>query len=157
MKPYHLFVLLSLIHTPPVYADIYKRTDSNGHVTYSSEPLKGGKKIELKPLPTVPGAKTSQRNTPDNFPKVDSQTQKNRDATRRIILNDELASEERLLTSTREHLKTLESLPESQTAPDGVSSRPTPQYAEKLKTAQEAVVLHEQNIKALKTESSNLK
>jgi len=157
MKPYHLFVIFCLIQWPSAYAEIYKRIDSNGHVTYSSEPLKGGKKIELKQLQTVPGAKPPQRATPENFPKVDAQTQKGRDATRRIILQDELASEEKLLASTRDHLKDIESKPETQTAPDGISTRPTPQYAEKLKAAQTAVVLHEQNIKALKTEISNLK
>jgi len=155
MKPCHLFVIFCLSHLPSAYAEIYKRIDSNGHVTYSSEPLKGGKKIELKQLQTVPGAKPSQRATPENFPKVDAQTQKGRDATRRIILQDELASEEKFLASTRDHLKEIESKPE--TSPDGTSTRPTPQYAEKLKAAQTAVVLHEQNIKALKTEIANLK
>lgn len=157
MKPYHLFVIFCLSCLPPAYADIYKRIDSNGHVTYSSEPLKGGKKIELKQLATVPGARPSQRTTPENFPKVDSQTQKSRDATRRIILQDELATEEKLLASSRDQLKEIESKPETQTAPDGTTTRSTPQYADKLKAAQNMIVLHEQNIKALKTEISNLK
>ena len=157
MKPQLLFVILCLGHIGSTQAEIYKRIDSNGHVTYSSEPLKGGKKIELKQVPVVPGAKPSQRTTPENFPKVDAQTQKSRDATRRIILQDELATEEKLLASTRDHLKEVESKPETQTGADGTSTRPTPQYAEKLKAAQNALGLHEQNIKALKTEISNLK
>jgi len=157
MKPYHLFVILCLSHIGWAHADIYKRIDANGHVTYSSEPLKGGKKIELKPLPTVPGTRTSQRTTPENFPKVDSQTQRSRDATRRIILEDELATEEKLLAATRDNLRTIESNPETQTSPEGIPFRNTAKYAEKLKTAQDAVVLHEQNIKALRTEISNLK
>lgn len=157
MKPYHLLVLFCLSYLPSAYAEIYKRIDSNGHVTYSSEPLKGGKKIELKQLQTSPGAKPPQRATPENFPKVDAQTQKGRDATRRIILQDELASEEKLLASTRDQLKEIESKPETQTSPDGTSTRPTPQYAEKLKTTQSLIVLHEQNIRALKTEIVNLK
>ena len=157
MKLYYLFVIYCLSHLTPACADIYKRIDSNGHVTYSSEPLKGGKKIELKPLATVPGTKHSQRATPENFPKVDAQTQKNRDATRRIILQDELATEEKLLASSRELLKTLESKPETQPGPDDTSIRHTPQYAEKLKAAQNMIGSHEQNIKALKTEISNLK
>lgn len=157
MKHTHLFVIFCLSCTLTAHADIYKRVDADGHVTYSSEPLKGGKKIELKQLQTTPGAKASQRATPENFPKVDAQTQKGRDATRRIILQDELASEEKLFTTSRELLREIESKPETQTTPDGTNTRPTPQYTERLKTAQAAVVLHEQNIKALKTELSNLK
>lgn len=157
MKPCLLFCIFCLCMPFASHAEIYKRIDANGHVTYSSEPLKGGKKIELKPLQTVPGSRISQRTTPDDFPKVDSQTQKNRDVTRRIILEDELASEEKLLTASRANLKTLESNPETQTSSDGIPFRPTAKYSEKLKAALEIVVLHEQNIKALKTEIKNLK
>jgi len=43
-------------------ADIYKAVDTSGHVTYSSAPIKGGKKIILEPLPTMaPPAKQLSR------------------------------------------------------------------------------------------------
>lgn len=156
MKPHYLFVILCLSYTGWVHAEIYKRVDASGHVTYSSEPIKGGRKLDLKPLPTMSGARASQR-TPEDFPKVDSQTQRSRDATRRIILQDELASEEQLLASARENLKSIESNPEPLVGPDGIPFRNTARQAEKLKSAQESVILHEQNIKALRTEISNLK
>lgn len=157
MKYSLLLVLSGLVYSGWASADIYKRVDKDGHVTYSSEPIKGGKKIYLKPLPTVPGARNSRRGEPDNFPSVDSETQKRRDNTRRIILQDELGSEENLLNSARQNLKTLEDNPEPLMRPDGVPNLNAGSYAEKLKAAQGEVSLHEQNIKALQTELSNLK
>jgi len=157
MKPHYLFVVFCLCQINLAQAEIYKRVDANGHVTYSSEPIKGGKKLELKPLPTMPGMRSSRHGTPEDFPRVDSQTQKSRDATRRIILQDELASEEKLLDSAREDLRTLENNPAPVVGPDGVPFRNSIKYTEKLKAAQDQVASHEQNIKALKTEISNLK
>lgn len=152
-----LFLLLCLSHVEFACAEIYKRVDSQGHVTYSSEPIKGGKKLDLKPLATIPGGRPSQSATPEDFPKVDTQTQKSRDATRRIILEDELATEEKLLATAKASLKELESNAPPLIDADGVPFRHTGQHAEKLKAAQDAVALHEQNIKALKKEISGLK
>ena len=157
MKPHLLFVLLCVSHAGMTQAEIYKRVDAQGHVTYSSEPLKGGKKLELKPLPTMNGTRGSQRSTPEDFPRVDAQTQRSRDATRRIILEDELASEEKLLAAARENLKSIESNPEPLVGPDGIPFRNAAKQAEKIKAAQELVSSHEQNIKALRTEISNLR
>lgn len=157
MKLNHLFVIVCLSYAGWSHAEIFKRVDAQGHVTYSSEPLKGGKRLDLKPLPTVPGSRPSQRATPEDFPKVDNQTQKRRDATRRIILEDELASEERLLASARETLKILENSPAPSTGADDAPYRNSAQYADKLKAAQDMITLHEQNISALQTEIANLK
>src|SRR5512139_3605404 len=115
MKLRYLFVLLCLSAVNPALAEIYKRVDANGHVTYSSEPLKGGKKLDLLPLPTM----QTPRSGPKDFPKVDSQTQKNRDSTRRTILEDELASEEKLLAEARQKLEEAESNPEVYHGSDG--------------------------------------
>ncbi len=157
MKLSHLFVILSLSHATSSYAEIYKRVDADGHVTYSSEPSKGGTKLYLKSVPTMQGTRESRRSTPEDFPKVDFQTQKRRDNTRRVILQDELASEEALLDKARQNLKTTENKPETSVGPDGNPYRSTAQYTEKLKSAQNEVALHEQNIKALQTEVSHLK
>jgi hypothetical protein len=157
MKPLYLFVLFCMCFSSWAHAEIYKRVDADGHVTYSSEPIKGGKRLELKPLPTMPGMRPSRRGTPEDFPRVDAQTQKSRDATRRVILQDELATEEKQLESARQDLHTLESNPAPLVGPDGVPFRDSNRYAEKLKAAQDQVTAHEQNIQALKTEISNLK
>jgi hypothetical protein len=157
MKPPYLFVLFCMCYASWAHAEIYKRVDADGHVTYSSEPIKGGKKLELKPLPTMPGMRSSRRGTPEDFPRVDSQTQKSRDATRRVILLDELATEEKQLETARQELRSLESNPVPIVGPDGVPFRGSIAYTEKLKAAQDQVTAHEQNIQALKTEISNLK
>lgn len=157
MKLSHLFVFLALSQASWSYAEIYKRVDADGHVTYSSEPIKGGKKLYLKPLQTLGGEPSSRRATPADFPSVDTQTQKRRDDTRRIILEDELASEEVQLETARLNFKAIEDNPDPVAGADGSASRNNGQHAEKLRAAQNQVELHEQNIKALRTEISHLK
>jgi len=157
MKPLHLFVILCLSHIASAQAEIYKRIDAEGHVTYSSEPIKGGKRLEIKPLPVIPGSKPSERITPKDFPKVDAQTQKSRDSNRRKILEDELASEETMLAQAQASLKAVEDNPLPVVNTAGVPFRNAEKQAERVKVAQNLVTLHEQNIKALKTELSNLK
>lgn len=142
-------------------AEIYKRVDKNGNVTYSSAPLKGAKKLELEPLPTMaaqPIPPKSRRNseTPSEF-RVNSETQTRRDDTRRKILEDELATEERSLEEARAKLKDAEDNPEVFKTSTGQTFRNVAKYEEKVNAAQEDVKSHENNIKALKTEISNLR
>lgn len=148
--------LLALLCVCPVmaHADIYKAVDENGHVTYSSTPIKGGKKLILEPLPTmVPPSKV---HGPDDFPKVDQETQRSRDDNRRKILQDELNSEQKLLEEAEQNLKDGESNPEVFKGADGRTYRNVDKYDEKIKSLQEQVDLHTQNIKALNTELSHL-
>jgi len=135
-------------------AEIYKAVDENGHVTYSSTPIKGGKKIILEPLPTMmPPGKTQ---TPDNFPRVDDETQRGRDDTRRKILQDELNAEEKLLEGATQNMTEAESSPEVFKGADGRTYRNVAKYEEKIKPLQDQIDLHKQNIEALKTELSKL-
>lgn len=80
------------------HAEIYKHVDAEGRVTYSNVPMKGAVKLNLEPLTTIPASrpKTSAA-SPPGFPKVDGDTQKKRDDTRRKILEEELEAEEKLL------------------------------------------------------------
>ena len=139
-----------------VQAEIYKAVDANGHVTYSSTPIKGGKKIILEPLPTmVPPARTRSSTSPEGFPKVDGETQKNRDDTRFLILQNELSEEERLLEEAKLNLN--EASPEVYRGKDGKTYRNTEKYEEKIKPLADQVELHQRNVEALKTELSKLK
>lgn len=153
--------LLAVLCACPVLvqAEIYKAVDADGHVTYSSTPLKGGKKIILEPLPTsVPPARPrSTASSPEDFPKVDGATQRNRDDARRKILEDELATEQKLLAEARQKLQVAEDTPEVYRGKDGKTYRAVARYEENVKAAQEEVSLHEKNINALKTELSKLK
>lgn len=142
-------------------ADIYKAVDADGHVTYSSTPLKGGKKIILEPLPTmVPpssGRSSRSESSGGDFPRVDEATQRNRDDTRRKILEEELATEQKLLNEAREKLQVAEDTPQVYRGKDGKIYRAVAKYEENVKAAQEEVGLHEKNVEALKTELSKLK
>jgi hypothetical protein len=157
MKLRYLLVLLS-ISPVLVQAEIYKSVDKDGHVTYSSTPIKGSKKLELEPLPTmVPPARPRSAESPEGFPKVDGATQKGRDDTRRRILGDELAAEQKLLEEARQNLKAGEENPEVFRTKDGKTSRNVAKYDEKIKKLNEQIELHQKNIEALKTELSNLR
>lgn len=144
-----LMAILCLGFGNMAQADIYKSVDAEGNVTYSSVPSKGAKELRLEPMepPTALNRPASERTrkpraaSPEDFPKVDSSTQKSRDSTRRRILDDEMASEQKLLAEARANL--------GQAAAGG--------NAAKLSALQEDVTLHEKNISALKTELANLK
>lgn len=146
------YVLISLCigWSGSAYAEIYKSVDAEGHVTYSSMPSKGAKKLgldKLGPTSSTPHehsshtSRTQDSASPSDFPKVDSSTQKNRDSTRRKILSDELATEEKMLSEARANLK------QGDTSLSGG----------KLHELQVEVTLHEKNVSALKTELSNVK
>jgi Domain of unknown function (DUF4124) len=157
MRLRHLFVLCcSAAFAVSAQADIYKRVDEEGHVTYSSTPIKGGKKLHLEPLPTMQPPQQKGRNA-EGFPKVDSQTQSRRDDTRRKILQDELATEQQALDDARRKLQEAQDTPEVYKGAGGKTFRNVAKYEENVSAAQEEVRNHEKNVEALKTELSNLK
>lgn len=140
------------------HAEIYKAVDADGHVTYSSSPIQGGKKIFLEPLPAAVAPPHSRSSaSPEGFPKVDSTTQKGRDDTRRKILEDELLVEEKLFDEARKNLKDGEENPEIYKNKDGKTYRNVAKYDEKIEKLKGQVDLHQKNIDALKTELSKLK
>jgi hypothetical protein len=156
MKLRHLFVLCcSAVFAISANADIYKRVDDEGNVTYSSKPLKGGKKLHLEPLPTM--APPPKSSASEGFPRVNSETQGRRDDTRRKILEDELATEQKALEEARARLKEGQESPEVYKGPDGKTFRNVAKYEEKVNALQEEVSSHEKNVQALQTELSNLK
>jgi hypothetical protein len=157
MKTLHMFILLCMACMGYAQAEIYKQVDAEGHVTYSSTPTKGAVKLNLEPLPTVQPPVRTRDTSPSNFPRVDNNTQKNRDEGRRRILADELATEEKLLDEAKKNLKEGEEKPEVYRGPDGKTYRNMAKYEEKIKTLQEQVILHEKNIEALKSELSKLR
>lgn len=159
MKLRHLFILCcSATFALGAQAEIYKRVDEDGHVTYSSTPIKGGKKLHLEPLPTMaPPASRANKSSSEDFPRVNSETQTRRDDTRRKILEDELATEQQLLQEARAKLKEGQDNPEVYKNASGQTFRNVAKYEEKVNALQEEVSAHEKNVEALKTELSNLK
>lgn len=91
------------------------------------------------------------RNAGSPAASVDAATQRTRDGTRRQVLADELASEEKLLAEVRQQLNGGRPLP---MADETVGS---PKYIDRVKQLERAARLHERNIAALKQELANLR
>jgi hypothetical protein len=134
----------------PTRCEIYKCVDGEGNVSYTNTKQKGCTGMDIGPIREPPSAarpkaKGGQAVAPANFPSVDSETQKQRDKSRRRILETELTAEERLLADAKRALAEGEI---------GRSSddRSSPQYSERLRKLKETVSLHEQNVAALKRE-----
>ncbi|MDD2721155.1 MAG: DUF4124 domain-containing protein [Gallionella sp.] len=143
MKSGYLLALLCLLPTL-ASADIYKSVNADGHITYSNTPSRGSKRISESP-PRPPVSHTRSAGSPADFPKVNQETQKGRDQTRRKILEDELNNEQGLLTEAKQNLKVAQADPKL--AKD----------ARKMNQLSAQVELHQRNIDALNTEISRVK
>lgn len=94
-------IIIGAIMSTVTSAEIYRHVDkSSGQVTYSNTRIIGAKKVHLNR--TLAKAKMS---APRNFPKVARKVQRKRDLKRRNILEDELATEKRLLSNAKQSLK----------------------------------------------------
>ncbi len=152
MKFHYLLILAFLAGAGDACADIYKRVDADGNVTYSNKPIKGGKRIELRPLATL---RSYDENKGGDYERVKQTTQRNRDDARRRVLEDELAAEEKLLAEARQNLHDAQDNPRA-SQPGG---QPDPGAAgqDDIRNAQEQVDLHERNVQAIKQELSSIK
>jgi bifunctional DNA-binding transcriptional regulator/antitoxin component of YhaV-PrlF toxin-antitoxin module len=158
MKSHYLLVFLCTGYIGWSQAEVYKKVDADGHVTYSSTPTKGSKKLNLEPLTIVPSPARARNNIrPSDFLKVDSDTQKNRDNLRHKILEEELSTEQKLVEEARLNLINGKENSEILKDKDGRSYRNEAKYEENIKSLQGQVVLHEKNVEALKTELHKLK
>lgn len=158
MKPHYLFIFLCAGYISWAQAEIYKKVDADGHVTYSSTPTKGSKKLDLGPLTIVPSpARAHNNTTPSDSLKVDSATQKNRDNLRRKILEEELSTEQKLVEEAHQNLINGKANSEILKNKDGKNYRNAAKYEENINALQGQVILHEKNVEALKTELLKLK
>ena len=84
--------------------------------------------------------------SPPGFPRVDAATQKGRDELRRKVLQDELATEEKLLLESR-------SAYANGAPPALADEQKEPQrYADRIARLRQSVQLHERNVEALRRE-----
>ena len=148
---YLLLLLPCLACAAPAHAAIYKRMDADGNVTYSNTPMKGARRLDLTPLPTV----RAENEGHVDYERVRRATQRNRDKARRRILEDELANEEQLLGEASEKLMEAQARPHV----TQVGGQPYPAFAgqDGIQSAQSQVDLHQRNIQALKQELSSIK
>jgi hypothetical protein len=159
LSPLILSAIL-LAWAPIASSDIYKIIDENGRVTYTNVPVKGAQKLDIDPPPTN-GASAASRETrtttPTTFPRVDKQTQNQRDDTRRKILLEELEAEKKALEEAKKAYDEGAAKPEVYRGADGKTYRNVAKFEEKMKQLQANVDAHEKNIELLQKELEALR
>lgn len=94
----------------------------------------------------TPAPTTSSAPAPPGLPRVDAATQRGRDELRRRVLQDELATEEKLLLESRSAY--------ANGAPPALADeqKDSQRYAERIARLRQSVLLHERNVEALRRE-----
>ncbi|QDC45148.1 DUF4124 domain-containing protein [Methylophilus medardicus] len=142
-------------------ADIYKYTDSNGVTTYTNIKPEGNSKAELvisgpktaDPAPPPREKKSTVRApSPNSFPKVDQQTQTQRDQKRKEVLMAELAQEKQALENAKQLYEEAQNTPEVYRGANGKTFRNVAKYEEKLHLIEAEIQAHERNIELLNKE-----
>lgn len=88
--------------------------------------------------------------TPANFPRVDSNTQRDRDDVRKRVLTEELATEVRMLAESENGLK-------SGSVPFPDETPTSPKYLDRMAKLRQTVDNHNKNIQALNKELDRLR
>ena len=132
---------------PLAHADIWECVDGNGNKLFTSHKSesKGCRLLNVGPTNTAPGTKPQAQGAPRDFPKVDADTQRQRDVERRKILDQEMANEQRLLDQARRELSEQESQRLG-------SERNYQRVLDRLEPYRKKVKLHEDNIASLRRE-----
>ncbi len=136
---------------PQVHAEMWKCVDQDGNTRYTNvrSDAKGCKALNLEPINTAtapPAIKAQPK--PPSFPSVGTDTQRQRDAARRKILEQERAQEQQQLELARKQLA------EQQSTRLG-SEKNYARVEERLKPYETRVRLHEVNIESLRKELAN--
>lgn len=143
--------------------EMYKQIDEHGNVTYSNKPMKGGKKVDLPPLSTVPIPKAAPK-------KIETTpvAQAPRTSVAREAVLDAISKEQKALDLARAAAKEAAEKPEvfqrTQTVL-GKDGKPTTitetgrnvaAYEEKMKQLNDEVALHEKTLESLNAELAGL-
>ena len=151
----YLFLLL-VVALPAVvaHAQIYECTDANGNKRFTNvkAEAKGCKLLDVGPVNTIPAPKPPGKAAPGpaSFPKVDAETQKQRDGDRRRILEQELGNEQKQLAAAQKELA-------EQEAVRNGNERNYQRVLDRLEPYQKKVKQHQDNIENLKKELANLR
>jgi hypothetical protein len=167
MKKHLFLMLLALIASPSAFAEIYKHVDADGRVTYSNIKSKGSTRLEIDPdannisndraKAKINNTANKRTATPDSFPRVDKDTQNQRDSKRRSILQGELDAEKAALEEAKKAYAEGESNPEVYRTASGQTFRNVPKFEAKMKGLKENVDNHEKNIELLQKELDSLR
>jgi len=160
-------MLLTLAVSTPALAEIYKHVDADGRVTYSNIKSKGATRLEIDPdannisndRAKAKSSNTTNKRTatPESFPRVDKDTQNQRDGKRRSILQNELDAEKTALDEAKKAYAEGESNPEVYKNASGQTFRNVPKFEEKMKNLKENVDNHQKNIELLQKELDSLR
>ena len=144
-----LMILLTCA-APLAQADMWKCVDAEGLTRYTNvkADAKGCKAIVLDPINSVPPPPARPQQKPANFPSVDNETQRQRDAGRRKILEQELTQEQQQLDTAKKQLA------EQKDVRLG-NEKNFVRVEERLKPFEDKVKLHETNVDSIKKELSN--
>ena len=154
-----LLLLPGILGASAALADIYECVDANGSKRFTNikAEAKGCKVLNISPTNTVPSpagssgsGRASATPTPPSFPRVDANTQRERDLDRRRILEQELASERKLLDQARRDLTEQESIRLG-------SERNYQRVLDRLEPFKKKVRLHEDNVNNLNKELRGLR
>jgi Domain of unknown function (DUF4124) len=147
--------VVSGVAIPAAHATICKYVDAEGNVVYSNvAPGKGLRKLSCEIAddgPQRPSGTARASTTPSTFPRVEPETQKSRDEKRRKVLDDELASEQKLLGEARD-------------AYDNGAPPPLPgekadaeKYRQRIARLRQTVEVHQRNVEALRKEIATIR
>lgn len=164
----HLFLsLFALTLSNNAFAEIYKHVDADGRITYSNIKSKGATRLELDPdantisndraKATSSGTANRRTATPEGFPRVDNNTQNQRDNKRKEILQNELTAEKAALDEANRAYAEGESNPEVYKTASGQTFRNVPKFEEKMKNLKANVDNHQKNIELLQKELDALR
>ena len=144
--------LVAVLPVPSAHATICKYIDGDGNIVYSNvAPRKGLRKLSCEIVDDAPRRPTSGGNgksasTPASFPRVEAATQRSRDEMRRKVLEDELASEEKLLGEARD------AYGNGAPAPLADEKTDAERYRQRIARLRQVVQVHERNVEALRKE-----
>lgn len=156
-----LMLFVAAIGHVHAQSEVYLCIDENGKKEYKNTgTTKGCKKIDLPGITTfaappvkAPAAGSSGKSTastPSDFPRVDGNTQKERDNDRKQILQKELKTEQQKLDSLKKEYNNGQ--------PERLGSeRNYAKYQERVKNMEEDIHRSERNVEALNREIGNIK
>ena len=154
--PGYAVATLALLATPLAFGQgIVWRCLEDGHAHYTNiKKETEGRECavvsrEVSIVHSRPAAAPKPAARPANFPRVDPETQRVRDETRRQILESELLAEEKSLADARAKLATEESIRNG-------NERNYQKVLDRLQPYQETVERHERNVMALQQELTRL-
>ena len=144
------FAVLFALAVPAAHAEPWLCTDADGNKSYSYEPESAKKKNCVhRPIPSTNVVRKGPRRIDadferEKFPAVSANTQKQRDAERRRLLERELAEEKKALA---EAMKQLEAQ-----AKVAAAEKTQTRFDERLKPYQDKVRVHLSNIANIERE-----